>query len=496
MENSDLESIGVIKQQARDFFVLSALGVILVKIRGFVFVKIFSTFLGTSDYGYFFFIQNNGLILATIIAFNIQTAIYRLTSESSAEKDENKTLMILMSGIILSLLIAVLTNVSMYLLAFTNITLFTSDTYLLDLVAIGAFGTLIGLDTIILEFYRSHQKKKMFFSLQTIIPFLTLLGSILFGIVANLSVFGLILANILGYLILIIPILIKLFLQTDFSKFNLLYFKNILNYSLPGLPVIFLGSIKIFFLNLLLKAYYGNDALGTYSVALSIANLFAMFDYIVSLSYPTIIMKNFDVGNHAYVQHFANKMSRIYLTLMIALTFMLSAFSPILVLIFSSPDFLDSAILIPIILFAFVFQALIRLTCFGVLLQKKTKEGGIFNSISHFLHLAFIILIIPSLSSMGAAICLLLFYIVTFALNFYLSQSVYPVSYEKSRFIRIAISLMFSLAIGVLFFFLNNNLFYTSFLFSFCIFVVLAIGFRLVNIQEIRSIFLMLKPSL
>ncbi|MHA2247506.1 MAG: lipopolysaccharide biosynthesis protein [Candidatus Hodarchaeales archaeon] len=481
MSNNDLAAIKVIKKQARDFFILSALGIILVKLRGIIFVKIFSTFLGTMNYGYFFFIQNNGMTLATLISFNMQTAIYRFTSESIAKKDKDQSSTFLMTSIFLSLFIAVSLNAFLLILSFFQLNLFSSENYLFDLLAIGAFGAVIA-------------NKRVYFSLQTIIPYLTLVGSIIFGILLNLSVFGLIVAQVIGYLILLIPLTVKLFLTAQGAKFDLVKLKAILTFSLPGLSVILVGSVKIFALNLLLKEIFGNEALGTYSIALSIANILGMFDYVVSLSYPTIIMRNFDLGNHAYIQNFANRMSRIYLILMVALTLLFSALSPILVLIFSSWEFSNSALLIPIILFALVVQALARLTCFGPLLKKKTKEAGVINTISHLIHLGIIFLMIPLWGSLGAAISLFLFNLVTFGTNFALSQSVYPVRYEKGKFIGLTLSLFISLLIGLFFLPLNNTLVYSSLVISFCVFAGLVIFLRLIKLSEIRNIFAMFKP--
>jgi len=443
-----------IKEQAVSFFIWTFFGVILVKLRGIAFIKIFSTYLGASSYGYFFFIQNNGVALASLIAFNMPVAIYRFTSEAHSKNDEQLSLTIMLTSATVCLVFAIGTNILFFVTALLQLRLFTSETYFIDLVAMGLFGTIIALDSILLEFFRSRQDKGKFLSVQTVIPYITLFSFTL---------------------------------KTKKKKFDLREAKRIIEFSYPGMVAIFVGSVKVVIFNLLLKELHGNEAFGIYSIALSIANLIGMFDYVISLSYPTIIMRNYDLQNYQYIQHFANKMTRIYVTVLIALVFFLSTFSPLLILIFSSSEFLDSAILIPIILFALVFQAINRLTCFGPLLEKRPKPASVFNIINNLIHLITILILTPPLGPLGAAISFLIFQAVSFTLNFQLSQSLYPINYDVSKFVTIAFSTIFSIVIGFIFVQYNHNSIYVSLGVSSIVYVFLVCIFRLVKFQELKS---------
>ncbi len=64
MENTESKDSIISTNKAKEFFLWTALSLILVKFRGLVFVKIFSTYLGAYDYGYFFFIQNTSPYLS------------------------------------------------------------------------------------------------------------------------------------------------------------------------------------------------------------------------------------------------------------------------------------------------------------------------------------------------------------------------------------------------------------------------------------------------
>ncbi|MFX1507341.1 MAG: oligosaccharide flippase family protein, partial [Promethearchaeota archaeon] len=325
-----------IKQLATDFFIWTTIGVIITKFRGILFVKIFSTFLGASDYGYFSFLHSNSFILASLISFNMPTAVFRLTSEAYAQDNEKKALIILLTSISMCIGFGIASNILFFLSATFQVELFTSTNYFLDISIIGIFSVTIAVDNIILQYFRLKQDKGKYFSLQTIIPYLTLIGSVLFGIIFNLSVFGVIFAHFVGYFILLLPMVLDFILKAKEGRFNLIEAKNIFSFSYPGMFVIVATSISNFILNIFLKEIHGNVSLGIYAVALSIANLFGMFDYIVSLSYPTIILRNYDIGNHDYIQRFVNRTTRIYLTLMIGLVFLLTTFSPLLIHILSS----------------------------------------------------------------------------------------------------------------------------------------------------------------
>lgn len=488
MEDDRSNDIISVKSMARDFFIWTSLGLVLVKLRGVIFTKIFSIFLGAADYGYFFFIQNTGLAIASLINFNMSVAVYRFTSETIAQKDESKSFLTLLTSIFMSLGIALGINMLIIIATLFRLNLFTSETYFIDIIAMGVFGTIVAIDNILLAYYRSKQDKEEYFLLETIIPYITLIGSIVLGIFLNLTVIGLILAHILGYLILILPLLFKFIFKAKRLKIDLREARRILEFSLPGFFVIILASIKVLIFNLLLKELHGDVSLGIYSVAFGIANIFGMFDYLVSLSYPTIILRNYDLQNHDYIQRFVARMTRIYITMMIAFTFFLSAFSPLLVLIFSSSEFLESAVLVPVILIALIFQASGRLTCFGPLIKKQTKAAGITNAISNLTHLAVLIILIPLLGSLGAVISILIFHIVTLMLNFRLSQSLYKINYEKMKFIGIGFVSLLSFLIGILFLQFNQNLIYTSFGVSCIMFVFLVFLLRLVELHELKRI--------
>lgn len=489
MDNKKVIQSKHIKKQAASFFVWTFSGMILAKLRGIVFVKIFSIYLGVAVYGYFYFILNNGVILSNIISFNMGSAVFRFITEEDARNDKKQSKVILSSSIILSLTFALMSNILIFSSAIFGLILFSSETYLFDIASMGLLAIVIAIDNILLEFFRSRQDKFKYFSLQTIIPYLTLTGSIIFGILLELSVFGLVLAHLLGYLILLLPIALKILIQPQMKIFDALEAKKLLSYSTPNMIVTLVGSTKSLIFNLLLKEFHGNEALGTYSVALSIVNLFALLDYIVALSYPTIILKNYDMNNHEYVRYFVNKMTRIYLVLIIVVTFVISTFAPMLVIVFSSPEFINSAELIPLLLIAYLFQSLGRLTALGALLKKRPGLASIRNVISNITHFLVIIILIPPLGALGAAISLIIFFFIGFVLNFQLSQALYRIKYDKLKFGSVAVFVILSLGIGCFIGDLHYELIYSQFGVGVVIFICLIIGFRIVRIQEIKSIF-------
>lgn len=488
MYNNYKENSLQIKQQATDFFIWTTIGVILTKLRSIFFVKIFSNILGASDYGYFSFLHSNAFILASLISFNMPTAVFRFTSEAYAQNNEKKSLITLLTSIFMCLGFGIASNLLFFLSAIFKVELFTSKNYFLDITVIGIFGITIAVDNIILEYFRLKQEKGKYFSLQTIIPYLTLIGSVLFGIILNLSVLGLIFAHFTGYFILLLPIVFDFILKAKEGRFNQIEAKKILLFSYPGMFVIITASITSFILNISLKELHGNVSLGIYAIALSIANLFGMFDYIVSLSYPTIILRNYDIGNHDYIQRFVNRTTRIYLTLMVGLIFLLTTFSPLLIHILSSQEFIGGAILIPIILTAFLFQALNRLTCFGPMVKKRPKIAGTFNVTSSLIQLIGIIVLIPPLGALGAAISLLLLHVVRFVMNFNLSQYLYPIKYEKRKLSVIFVITAIYFSFGIIF--INNHqLIYFSFGISFILFLISTFLLKFVRFKELKHLF-------
>ncbi|MFW9777498.1 MAG: lipopolysaccharide biosynthesis protein [Candidatus Heimdallarchaeota archaeon] len=484
-----------IKKQATEFFVWTFLGMILAKLRGVVFVKLFSSFLGPATYGSFYFLLNNSTVLASLIGFNMGVAVFRFTTEEDALQDPIQSNLTLLSSICLLLVFSGFSSLLMFSSAFIGIVLFQSETYVLDISLMSLLAPVIAFDNILLAFFRSRQNKIKYFSLQAVIPYLTLIGSVIFGILLQLSVLGMMIAHIGGYLILIIPLLLELITKRSGKLFTFSRAKEIINFSYPSMLVTVIESTKTFILNLLLLGLYGNETVGIYSVAISIVNIFAVLDYVVNLSYPTIIIKNYEIGNHDYIQRFVNKMTRIYLVVIIAVTLFLCTFVPSLVLVFSSPEFWESTALIPVLFIGFVFQALVRLTGFGPLVKKRPGLAGIRNAFASLVFLLSVLVLVPGGGALGAVWSRTVFFISLFLLDFHLSQSLYPIKYDIRKFITIAGITAASLVIGFLFPVIDSPLVYSSFGVAFAVFMVLVIGFRIIKSREVVSILKTLMES-
>jgi O-antigen/teichoic acid export membrane protein len=118
-------------------------------------------------------------------------------------------------------------------------------------------------------------------------------------------------------------------------------------------------------------------------------------------------------------------------------------------------DYWSGVTVVPVILFAYMFNGLYVVFTAGIYIKEKsiyvpliTGAGAVVNIISNFI-------LIPVLGMMGAALSVLASYIVMAAGLYFVTQKFYKINYEKKK---IAIIFLLILLFGAIYYFLYYNI--------------------------------------
>ena len=150
------------------------------------------------------------------------------------------------------------------------------------------------------------------------------------------------------------------------------------------------------------------------------------------------------------------------------------------------PDYWSGVTVVPVILFAYMFNGLYVVFTAGIYIKEKsiyvpliTGAGAVVNIISNFI-------LIPVLGMMGAALSVLASYIVMAAGLYFVTQKFYKINYEKKK---IAIIFLLILLFGAIYYFLYYNIeIILIYKFLLLILFLASISFFVIDKKEIEFI--------
>jgi O-antigen/teichoic acid export membrane protein len=285
--------------------------------------------------------------------------------------------------------------------------------------------------------------------------------------------------------LLLIPSLLKLL---NFS-FSFSIFKRMLKFGLPYLPA-GLGSVLIQVIDrpimehltdlTTLGIYQANHKLGIFMMLFVSMFQYAWQPFFMQEAKSEEAKKIFSKVLTYFT--FAASIILIILTLFIDNIIRLEIFGRTII----GPDYWSGVVVVPVILFAYIFNGMYVVFTAGVYIKEKsiyvpliTGAGAVVNIISNFI-------LIPVLGMMGAALSVLASYIVMASGLYFVTQKFYNVDYENKK---IAIIFFFILFFGSVYYFLYyNNELILIYKFIILILFLISISFFVLDKKEINFI--------
>jgi O-antigen/teichoic acid export membrane protein len=299
-----------------------------------------------------------------------------------------------------------------------------------------------------LSFLRSQEKSAKY-TLTTLSRFFLILGlNTYFVLVLKWNLFGILIGNLTAQavvLLLLIPTITRT-INFSYSKSLL---KKLLTFGIAVIP----AGLAMWVMDLadryLLNYFSGPAEVGIYALAYK-------FGYVISvtlvapfqLAWPTV---SFSLASKKESKKIYGAVLTYFLLISSFLALVLTFFSPDLIPIISTPEYLKAAPIVVLIAFSYIFLGLHFIIVIGLHLKDKSKYYPILVVIPGLLNLILNYLLIPRYGIIGAGITTFFSFLIMLILTVLLVKKYYRFEYQILRIIKIIIAVVLSLSLYYLF---------------------------------------------
>ncbi len=408
---------------------------VAVKAMGVVLLPIYTKYINLEDFGKLAIIEVSLTIAVEILLMGQGQSIIMFNDLKEFKDKLNSiffSLFILLCIPVMTLFIAVF-----LLQPFLPSILYVAPTSL-AYIKLGVVITFLRvLNTFFLEKIRAEQRPLTYTLTNITKLIISLLGIILFIVVLQYGIIGILYSYIIAESIIFLYLL-----TTMIPKMKPKIEREVIKLAFRfGFPLIF-SSIGYLVLSVsdrfLIKYLEGNKSVALYDLGYRVAGTLNMFLIMpFTLSFLPSAYKMFGApGDKRYYSKLMTYLSYVLVWGGLAL----SLFSEELIKIFAlNPEYWPSYTIVPIIIFSYVFNGLILVALLGQYLTKNTKNIAITTIVAAILNVILNIIFIPKMGYIAAAYTTLLSYFILFIVSYILSNRYYRVPFEIYKIIQVFI---------------------------------------------------------
>lgn len=274
------------------------------------------------------------------------------------------------------------------------------------------------------------KKKPVLYSVGTILQLLIQIGISVIGVVilrtGIISVFlGVFISEIVA--VIYFAILNREYISFQFDKFLL---RRALVFALPTLPAILAGWLDSSMGQILIGKYVSVEALGVYSVALSLASVFTLISTSFQNVWSPFLYENYKKPE--FKRDIRRLFSIIALSL-VMISLLLSMFSREIVLLLSNEGYLDACRYITLLCIPMSFYLMLPFASSGVSISRDTKYVGISYIAGSCGNLLCLFFSIRFLGVLAVPLCLAVSRITTYLILYKVSEK--KISYSLPNYI-------------------------------------------------------------
>lgn len=428
---------------------------VIVRFLNFLLVPVYVNVLAsTAEYGVVGSLYAWIAVMNVIYPLGLEGAFFRYASRGDNETvDPNKERSLFSSsfnllaivGIIISLIVFFLapqlaepifhdpkTDITSSLPVFINILRYSSVIMLFDSLAVLPFAAL-----------RLERKAKVFGMIKIINVMTMLALNFVLIIGMRKGVEGIFIANMIASAVTFF-ILIPTFIKKWTLHFDKDAIMKMLPFGLTNVPA-YLGAMMVQVIDRpIVQMYLGLAAVGIYQANYRMGFIMMVFVSLFEYAWRPFFMRQHKT-NDAEARILFSRIFT-YFMLILLLAFLLLAF--FLPYILTTPVFGRQLLplryagglsIIPVILFAYIFQGMYTNFIAGIYIEEKNKSLPLITGLGAATNVIVNLLLIPTMGIMGAAIATLAAYIVMAFAIYRVSQKAYPIIYDWSRVIKLFI---------------------------------------------------------
>jgi O-antigen/teichoic acid export membrane protein len=410
------------------------LGMILSRAASFIMLPVYTHLLTPDDYGILNLLQLTQDIVVILLAAGVANGVLRFYFKADTQDERN--------GVVVTAFVmtAVLNGIGALILLvgapwIGEVALNGASTAPLIRIAAITFAleACTGLPMTLMQ---AQQKPTLFTMVSTARLVMQLSLNILFLVVLGMGVQGILLSSLITAVCGGSFLVVWMFRQTGF-RVDRTVARNL---TLFGLPYKFvtLGTFILTYVDrFFLKALHGLSAVGVYSLAYQ-------FGFMLFSLGPMPFMRawgpqRFEMARREKAERdrFYNDGLRMLSLLTVTLAVGISLFVGPVLMVMSDEAFHGAAVIVPIILAAYLTQAWTDVVELGIQVSEKTKYATYATWTSVAVIVVLYATLIPVFGAMGAALATLISFVVRFFGFYYWSQRVWPVAYEWGPSLRL-----------------------------------------------------------
>lgn len=408
-------------------------GSIFLKSINLLTLPLYTFYITPEDYGIVALAVTLTSLLSLIFALSLFSAVTRFYFLYNQKKDKDKIIGTLIFAIIIfGLLLSISLDIfgeSFFYIAFPELDF---NPYI-RLSIWTAFFVLFSF--VPLNLFQAKEKPKIFVIYTSITLLLTVTLTILFVVFLKMGAFGYLLAPFLSNGIMVIPYLLSVRNDMLFTL-DVSILKKALKFSLPLLP----HNIASWALGvsdrIILQAYVSLTSLGIYSLGYTIGMIQIMVSTAISQAWVPFMFKK--VADEGESSHERLSILVTYYVLTICLVaLLLSLFSKELILIFMNESFHASYTLVPIIVFAYLWNGLYIIPLNFLFLKMKTSWIFIGTLSGAVINVGINLIFVPLFGIEAAAWATFFAFLAQFLIIFSIANHFYKFEYEYKRIIMI-----------------------------------------------------------
>lgn len=404
-------------------FLIYGLGTALGKFISVFLLPIYAAYFSPEDYGNLDLVLTCTTILGAFGMLQIETAFQRFFYDYESLDRKTLCTTALLATIFFSVVFVVigicLSPIICRLLSIDDMTS----------LLILSFTSVIPSNIVIILFviFRFSEKPKVFTILNVFNVLLSLSLTILFVLVFDWNIRGVIFATLLSSSVVM---LISFYLcRESFSKrWNLQQAKQMLAFGLPQFPAR-LGSLSNSYINrFFIVGRFSVYTLGLFSVGLKIASIMMMVQTAMQLSWLPFMYKliKTDENHKEKLREYINRLIMAILLLCV----LISLFSKELVLLLTNSAYIDAYKIVGTISLSYAFYIFKDLVDIGVNVTNKTKYTSYIYFIATFLNILFLYLVPASWDILGVSVAMMMSNLILFLLTLLVSERLYKVNYS------------------------------------------------------------------
>ena len=428
------------KKQVFGFFKATAISSGLIKLKSLIFNKIFSNYLNQNEFGRFNFLLQTAVFLGSLGTTGFSSAVFRFTSIYTEEKNRKRISDLIITSLIMATGFYILI-ISAYLI-FTNLISFSFDNFNIILIGlIGSFGFFYLLQSLFNAYIQAQQRSFAYIIVNVVVVYSNLIIALLFVIFSEPGPNELILSYVLSHGFFISLYFLKIIRDNGLGFFSKEELTNVITFSAPILIISpfyhFFNYLQYF----LLTFFAGEESVALFVITFSIIGFVYILESPVSIPFSSLHYRLFDSTEHEYLKSLINKMTRIYIALLVPIIILFWYNSPFLIDILSNPEFVNSETVLGTLILGlgFLFKALLHFTCQGPYFYKKTREISLLYLRAVFFAGILSLFIVPMFGLLGMCVSFLLHDFFRWLFVFPFSQRLFQIKYSLGKIVSISI---------------------------------------------------------